>query len=428
MNRRNRLLYLIALLALSLAFLPMLARALAPYAWTEADTNGQQQVHLYFFWSQTCPHCLAARPEVEAMAQAQPWIVLHSLELSKHRNNVERYVAMAADLGREAQSVPAILYCGQMQVGWDSHAAAMLLDSLQACRARVASGAAAVDPANASPATDTALRLPWFGELDTNALSLPALTVLIAGMDAFNPCAFFVLLFLLSLMVHQQDRRRMALIGGIFVLVSGLMYFAFMAAWLGLFRIMGSMPWVNAAAGTLALLIGLVNIKDFLAFKVGVSLSIPETRKADIFRRGRAILAAGSLPAMLLATMLLAVAANFYELLCTAGFPMVYTRLLTLQVPDPTHHLLYLALYNLVYILPLLLIVLAFVRTLGARKLSEREGRLLKLLSGLMMLGLGLLLLLAPPWLDNLLVTLGLMLTALGLTWLAARLTHNASS
>ncbi len=424
MRQYFRLLNQIGFLVLSLICLPALAQA--PYAWTEADASGQVQVHLYFFWSQTCPHCVAARPEVEAMTRAQPWIVLHSLELTKHRSNVERYVAMAADLGRQAQSVPAIFYCGQMQVGWDSHAAAMLLDSLQSCRTRVASGAAAA-PANAETATEAELRLPLFGALDTAALSLPMLTVLIAAMDAFNPCAFFVLLFLLSLMVHQQDRRRMAMIGGVFVLVSGLMYFAFMAAWLGLFRIMGSLPWVNAAAGTLALLIGLVNIKDFLAFKVGVSLSIPETRKADIFRRGRAILAAGSLPAMLLATLLLAVAANFYELLCTAGFPMVYTRLLTLQVPDPTQHLIYLALYNLIYILPLLLIVFAFVRTLGARKLSEREGRLLKLLSGLMMLGLGMLLLLAPQWLDNLLVTLGLMLGALGLTWLAARLTRSTS-
>ena len=92
---------------------------------------------------------------------------------------------------------------------------------------------------------------------------------------------------------------------------------------------------------------------------------------------------------------MLAVAANFYELLCTAGFPMVYTRLLTLHAPSGAGHFLYLALYNLVYVLPLLAIVLAFVGTMGARKLSEREGRLLKLLSGLMMLGLGLLLLVA---------------------------------
>jgi cytochrome c biogenesis protein CcdA len=197
-----------------------------------------------------------------------------------------------------------------------------------------------------------------------------------------------------------------------------------MAAWLGLFRIMGSLPWVTAAAGALAVLMGAINVKDFFAFKAGVSLSIPESRKADIFRRGREILAAGSLPAMLAATVLLAVAANFYELLCTAGFPMVYTRVLTMQVTHPATHLLYLALYNLIYILPLLLIVLVFVRTMGARKLSEREGRLLKLLSGLMMLGLGLLLLATPERLNDLSVALGLMLVAAVLTWLAARLTR----
>ena len=334
---------------------------------------------------------------------------------------------MASALGQQAQSVPAFLYCGNMQVGWGGGdiSSESLLGDLEDCRRRAVAGET-IAPGG-KPATDgkPVVHLPILGALDAGALSLPVLTVLIAGMDAFNPCAFFVLLFLLSLLVHQQDRRRMALIGGVFVLVSGLMYFAFMAAWLGLFRIMGSLPWVNAAAGALALLIGLVNTKDFFAFKAGVSLSIPDSRKADIFRRGRAILAAGSLPAMLAAATLLAVAANFYELLCTAGFPMIYTRLLTLQVASPAQHLGYLAFYNVIYVLPLLLIVFAFVRTLGARRLSEREGRLLKLLSGLMMLGLGILLLAAPERLNNLFITLGLMLTAVGLTWLAARLTRN---
>jgi uncharacterized membrane protein HdeD (DUF308 family) len=245
--------------------------------------------------------------------------------------------------------------------------------------------------------------------------------VLIAGMDAFNPCAFFVLLFLLSLLVHQKDRRRMLIIGGVFVAFSGLMYFAFMAAWLGLFRMMGSLPWVTGAAGAMALFIGLVNIKDWFAFKRGFSLSIPESRKADLFQRARRVLNADSLPAMLSATVLLAVAANFYELLCTAGFPMVYTHLLTQHAPDGARHLSYLALYNLVYVLPLLFIVLAFVRTLGARRLSEREGRLLKLFSGLMMLQLGGLLLLAPEKLNNLGLALGMLAGSLVMTWIMTR-------
>jgi glutaredoxin-related protein len=414
-------------LLLVLALWPSIALAQAPYVWTEPGDEAAPRVHLYFFWSQKCPHCLEARPELEALARSQPWIVLHSLELTKSQANVERYIAMAAELGQQAQSVPAMFFCRQMQVGWQTGGLSrtMLLEQMNQCRSQVASGGTIGPDKSVSSQADTTMFLPLIGSFDARLHSLPVMTVLIAGMDAFNPCAFFVLLFLLSLLVHQQDRRRMALIGGVFVLFSGLMYFAFMAAWLGLFRIMGSLPWVTGAAGALAVVIGAVNTKDFFAFKAGVSLSIPESRKADIFRRGRAILATGNLPAMLAATVLLAIAANFYELLCTAGFPMVYTRLLTMQVSNSTQHLFYLALYNVIYVFPMLLIVFAFVRTLGARKLSEREGRLLKLLSGLMMLELGLLLLVAPEWLNNMAATLGLVLVAISLTWLAARMTRS---
>lgn len=415
-------LFLAWLLALA-AWWPAVAGAQAPYAWVEPGASGRPDVHLYFFWSSRCPHCLEARPHVESLSGRHPWIRVHSLEIGASRTNLGFYVDMAASLGQEARSVPAFIYCGRMRTGWHSAqtSGAELLADLEACRARVEQGR----PPTANEHNAPPLRLPLLGELDTEKLSLPVLTVLIAGMDAFNPCAFFVLLFLLSLLAHQQDRRRMLVIGGVFVLFSGLMYFAFMAAWLGLFRVMGSLPWVTAGAGALATVMGVVNVKDFFAFRQGVTLSIPESRKADIFRRGRNILAAGSFPAMLAATVLLAVAANFYELLCTAGFPMVYTRLLTLHAPAGAGHFLYLALYNLVYVLPLLAIVLAFVGTMGSRKLSEREGRLLKLLSGLMMLGLGLLLLAAPERLGNLWVALGLMAGAVALTWLAARLSRD---
>jgi cytochrome c biogenesis protein CcdA len=218
----------------------------------------------------------------------------------------------------------------------------------------------------------------------------------------------------------------MLAIGGVFVLVSGLMYFAFMAAWLNVFQLFGHLVWVTYAAGALALLVGAVNTKDFFLFHRGPSLSIPESKKPDIFRRARDILAAESLPAMFAATAFLAIAANFYELLCTAGFPMVYTRLLTLADLAPAARYGYLAAYNLIYVIPLALIVAAFARTLGARKLTEREGRLLKLLSGVMMLELGLLLLLAPERLSQIGIAFGLMSLAIGLTWLAARYDRRA--
>ena len=401
------------LCVLILSWLPFLAGAAEP-VWTEPAASGVQ-VHLYLFWSKNCPHCLEARPRLLDLAARNAWVRLQDFELSEHRGNVERFVALAKQVGGEARAVPTLIYCGRMEVGLDSSDAGMakLLGRLQACRALHGTAA---DSGTAS------LRLPLLGEIDPARLSLPLLTVLIAGMDAFNPCAFFVLLFLLSLLVHQSDRWRMALIGGVFVAFSGLMYFAFMAAWLNLFLVLGSLPWVTGAAGLLALLMGAVNVKDFARFRQGVSLSISDSGKATIFQRARHLLVAESLPAMLAATVVLAVSANFYELLCTAGFPMVFTRLLTLQGGGAAQHYLYLALYNVIYVLPLLAIVIAFVRTMGARKLSEREGRLLKLLSGLMMLGLGALLLLAPDELGSIGAAFAILLISIGLTWGASRL------
>ena len=409
-----------ARLAVCLALLaPFAARANDPWIVNAAD--GTPQVQLYFFWSLKCPHCTAAHPYVEAIPQARPWVKLHALELSRHPENVQRYEAMARALGEEAASVPAWLFCGEMQVGWvdDATTGATLRQRLDACRARAGGGVGA-RPAKAPPPV-APIELPLIGAVDPASLSLPVLTLVLAGLDAFNPCAFFVLLFLLSMMAHQKNRARMLVIGGVFVAISGLMYFAFMAAWLNVFQLFGQLAWVTAAAGALAVLVGALNVKDYFGFEKGLTLSIPESRKPDIFRRTRHILGADNLPAMLVATVFLAIAANFYELLCTAGFPMVYTRLLTLAELSPAGRYGYLAAYNLIYVLPLAAIVAAFAGSLGARKLSEREGRLLKLLSGVMMLELGALLLLAPELVSQVGVALGLLAVAVGVAVLAAK-------
>ncbi|MFA6202776.1 MAG: hypothetical protein WC710_06250 [Gallionella sp.] len=403
---------LLVMLALLWA-MPVMAQA--DEVWIKEKTGNQPQVQLYFFWSLTCPHCLEARPFVEAIPAGRPWISLHTLEVTRHPEHARQYETMAAQMGQQAVSVPALLFCGEMYVGWDDAqtTGGDILRRLDACHDGVPAG-------NVAPATGVSL--PVLGEIDQRHFSLPLLTIAIAGLDAFNPCAFFVLLFLLSLLVHQKSRKRMLAIGGIFVLCSGLMYFAFMAAWLNLFQLLGNLVWVTLAAGVLAVFVGIVNIKDFFVFEKGITLSIPESRKPDIYRRARAIIGAGNFPAMLAATVFLAIAANFYELLCTAGFPMVYTRLLTLNELSPAGRYLYLALYNFIYVIPLALIVLVFTYGMGTRKLTEREGRLLKLLSGTMMLELGALLLLAPERLNNMAMTLSLLGVAVLITLIVARL------
>jgi hypothetical protein len=120
---------------------------------------------------------------------------------------------------------------------------------------------------------------------------------------------------------------------------------------------------------------------------------------------------------VIFATVILAIVANSYELLCTAGFPMVYTKILTMNALSSEQYYLYLLFYNLVYILPLLLIVTVFTIKLGSRKLAENEGMVLKLLSGVMMLLLGLLLIVSPQALNNVVVAFSILILAVGFTW-----------
>jgi thiol-disulfide isomerase/thioredoxin len=403
--------------------------------WYGAAADGTPTVRLYYFFSPTCPHCQAAAPFIEELQARWPWLEVQKYSVKDDRDNARFYYETALSLGTKALSVPGFVFCRQVLIGYDTAetTGAEIAAALESCLEQrkqaggpAASGAPA--PGSAAPApASTKVNLPFVGMVDAEAFSLPVLTLVLAGMDAFNPCAFFVLLFLLSLLVHAKSRTRMAIVGGTFVLFSGLVYFVFMAAWLNVFLIAGELRVITVVAGLLALTVAALNIKDYFWFKEGPSLSIPESAKPGLFKRMRGIVATGNLGPMLASTVLLAIVANSYELLCTAGFPMVYTRVLTLAELETWQYYAWLAAYNVIYVIPLLAIVIVFVKTMGARKLSEREGRILKLISGFMMLGFGLLLLLAPQMLTNPIASIIVLLVAVGVALVAAKLARPAT-
>jgi hypothetical protein len=208
-----------------------------------------------------------------------------------------------------------------------------------------------------------------------------------------------VLLFLLAMLVNLKSRPRMALIAGTFVAVSGIVYFAFMAAWLTFFMVIGISQLVRVALAVLALAIGALNLKDAVAFGHGPSLSIPESAKPGLYARMRAILRAEHLSGALAGVIVLAFLVNLVELLCTAGLPALYTAILTRRGLPTWQHYAYLALYIAGYIFDDSIMVTIGVVTLSKRKLQESGGRVLKLVSSVVMLALGTLLLVKPAWL-----------------------------
>ncbi|MFH1100905.1 MAG: hypothetical protein V1726_02565 [Methanobacteriota archaeon] len=344
-------------------------------------------VHLEFFYSDGCPDCAQVEPvidEIEDEYGAHLWV--ERLEVGSIEN-WDRFHAY------EFLEVPAVVLNNQTKYTFTQITKENLSTSIDTYLEGTTP--------NASTNQSFWIVQTPFGEVNLSAFSLPILTIVLGGLDSINPCSFWVLVFLLSLLLYVQSRRRMLLIGGIFIFFSGFIYFLFMVFLLGIFLLTSQLTWIAIFAGVVALFLGGINIKDFFFFKQGLSLSIPESKKPSLFKKMRDVVNAAYLPSMIAGTILLAIFANTYELFCTMGFPLVYTKILTLYTLSPAQYYLYVVLYNVVYIIPLLVIVLVFTITLGRRKMTEWQGRILKLFSGLMMLLLGVLLVFQPQLLTN---------------------------
>jgi glutaredoxin len=393
---------------------------------------------VYFFWGRGCPHCEKEKVFLAELKRRNPALVVHDFEVWYDKKNAGFLSSLLQARGMSSSGVPVTFIDKHVFMGFTGQTQDRIAAVIETCLSKTcgdpaatitqpeATGRSAPPSQTATGMTTTtpagergeSVDIPLLGTLDARTTSLPVLTLFIAGLDSFNPCAFFVLLSLLGLLVHAQSRNKMLLVGGIFVFFSGFIYFLFMAAWLNLFLVMGHVTAITTAAGVVSILIAAINIKDFFLFKKGVSLTIPDSAKPKLFDRMRKLLRSTSMFSIVIGTTVLAIVANSYELLCTAGFPMVFTRILTLHALPLTSYYLYLVFYNVVYIIPLFLIVLAFSITLGSKKLSERQGRLLKLVSGVMMLGLGGVLVVDPALLNSLMTSFILMAGALGVSLL----------
>jgi glutaredoxin len=408
---------------LSSAWLPRLVAVLALLIAITVGSVARAAPVLELYTRPGCPHCVEAKRWAQELRERRPGAVFVERDVladAQARRDLEALVR-AQRLG--AVALPTFRVGDALVVGFDGaettgRRVEALLDGAAAGPAEPGASCAAdtedacVDPRAApapledgaqpgSAATSAAgdaevVDIPLLGRLDARRLGLPAFTIVLGLVDGFNPCAMWVLLFLLAMLVNLRDRKRIALIAGTFVLVSGLAYYAFMAAWLNAFLLVGLSRAAQLVLGAFAVTVGAVHVKDFFAFGKGISFSIPESAKPGIYARTRKIVAAKSLWLAVAGAFALAVVVNVIELLCTAGLPALYTQVLVQHRLSPAERYAYLALYDLAYMLDDGIMVIIAIVTLGKRKLQERGGRWLKLLSGATILVLGVLLLVAP--------------------------------
>jgi len=378
---------------------------------TAASAEVTPKVTLYYFRAEGCPHCAHAAAFLKRYA-GDSRIAIREFEVRYDPVGREQFLKVVEALAVQDPGAPFILIGDWATIGYldDRSTGASIDEQVRRCLAQgcldsVASiladkpAAAPMRLSDAAPRLSEKVRLPLIGEIATADLSLPMLTVVLGALDGFNPCAMWALVFLLGLLMGAKDRRRMWILGLTFMFGSGLVYFLIMAAWLNVLLVIGFAIWIRIGVGLVALGGAAYYLRDFYANPdAACEVSHAGNRQQILARLRRYALEESLWPAMV-GVLLLAIAVNLIELVCSAGIPAVYTQVLSLTPMPRWQYYAYLVLYNVIYMLDDIAMFAIAVTTLQMTGIGARYARASRLIGGVVLAAVGLMLLFRPQWL-----------------------------
>jgi thiol-disulfide isomerase/thioredoxin len=372
------------------------------------------EVSVYFFYGEGCPHCAKEKPFLEKLQARYDGVQVQEYEVWSNAENRQLLLKVGTRLGKNISGVPFTVIGTQTFSGYysDETTGAEIQQIVDQCRKSgcddpIASVISGITPeatnanSNTSQPEETkkipeTITVPLFGALHTEHFSLPLLTIIIAALDGFNPCAMWTLVFLIGLLLGMRDRKRMWILGGAFIGASALVYFLFLAAWLNLLLFLGTILWIRAAIGLIALGGGIYYLREYFTKQDATCKVTGQEQRRRILDRLKQFAQAKSFWLALGGIILLAMAVNLIELVCSAGLPAVYTQVLALSDLPRWQYYAYLLLYILIFLLDDLVVFFIAMKTLQVTGMTSKYARASHLLGGVVMLIVGLFLIFKP--------------------------------
>jgi cytochrome c biogenesis protein CcdA len=369
-------------------------------------------VNVYVFWREGCPHCERALAWFSTIEASRGMALrVHRIEIGRDPKMRELLLDVVRDYRLDRAAVPLIVVGPTAFIGFlDADSSGREIEAaIRSCeisrcpdplagRLERESAAPEIAPGKAAEShpVPTRVRVPFFGDIETQGVSLLALTVTLAAADGFNPCAMWTLVFLLGLIGNMQDRLRMWTLGIAFVAASAAVYFLFMAAWLNVVLLLGMIVWLRWGIGALAIAGGVYSLRrGFSRAPLVCEVTAPASRR-KVLDALRSMALEKRFVLALIGIVLIAVAVNLVELICSAGIPAVYTQVLALSEMTSLQYYAYLALYVAVFMLDDLVVLIATLGAITLTGTSERYTRWSNRVGGIILIGLGLLLLFRP--------------------------------
>ena len=402
--------------------------AVAPPGLQAAVDPGDETVEVTLYYGAECPKCEAEREWLAELAQEYP-IILTEIEVWHDADNRELFVAAGEELGFDASAVPTTIIDRRVWIGYTDPIADDIMSAVGLASTgepvppgvygSAGAGTCSEDSLTcAADETGAQIDVPFFGTVSLDDQSLLMSTVIIGFVDGVNPCSLWVISVLLTIVVRTSSRRRVIAIGSTFLLVTAGMYALYIAGIYSALTVVGFLGWIQIVVAVAAGIFGVVSVKDYFAFKKGLSFTIPDSAKPGIYKRVREAAGHERLVPALLATMALGVAVSLIETPCTAGFPVLWTGMLKANGVGFAESAALFVAYMIPFLLDEMIVFGIAVFTMKAAKLQEKHGELLKLFAGVTMLALAAVMVIDPAFMENPIKAALLFVAAFLLAWL----------
>ena len=255
------------------------------------------------------------------------------------------------------------------------------------------------DDTKDSDQTDENVTVPVLGKINAKKVSLPILAVVLGFVDGFNPCAMWILIFLITMLFNMKDRKKMWILGLTFILTSGIVYLMFMLAWLNLATFISKIAFIRLLIAVIALVVGLINVYkyiDSLKKKDEGCDVVDKKDRKKIMEKIISITHEKKFIIALLGIMVLAASVNIIELMCSIGIPLLFTQILAMNNLSTFGYMIYMFIYIFFFLIDDIVIFVISMVTLKVTGLSTKYTKYSHLVGGIIMLIIGLLLIIKP--------------------------------
>ena len=373
----------------------------------------EEKVKLYLFYGDGCPHCADEKEFLDSIEDKYPNLEIIKNEVWYNDENSLLLDKLEKELKITRSGVPTTIIGEEVIVGYNYATASKIerainyyLENEYVDVVEQVKNNTYVEKEEKSEfekieeETDLSntIKVPIIGKVNLKKVSLMTAAVIIGLIDGFNPCAMWVLLFLISVLIGMKDKKRMWTLGVVFLLVSAFIYMLIMLSWISIAIKMTTIIWIRNLIAVLALIGAFINIKNYFKSHDGCNV-VDDKKRKKIFKKIRKFTSEKSFVLSILGVVGLAVSVNLVELACSAGLPLVFTELLVLNNVSDFMKFVYTLLYVLFFLIDDLVIFIIAMVTMEITGISTKYNKYSHLLGGIIMLVMGLLLIFKPEWL-----------------------------